>query len=244
MNDPQQKRAGAVDADIVADNGRWTFGGTVAESFEAHIERSVPGYRLGHDMVARLSDYFLYDGATAIEVGCSTGALLGKLADWHKDRDLRLIGIEIEPAMARAARANLGPDARVEIVEGDALEIEIASCDLIVCYYTMQFVRPAKRQMLFDRLYASLNWGGALVMFEKVRAPDARFQDMANALYADFKLEQGLSEAEIINKTRSLKGVLDPYSTQANIDMMKRAGFDDIMTVFKQICFEGFLAIK
>ena len=29
-----------------------------------------------------------------------------------------------------------------------------------------------------------------------------------------------------------------------NLDLLKRAGFVDIMTVFKYICFEGFLAIK
>jgi tRNA (cmo5U34)-methyltransferase len=41
-----------------------------------------------------------------------------------------------------------------------------------------------------------------------------------------------------------LKGVLEPFSSKANIDMMARAGFEDIITVIKYICFEGFLAIK
>jgi tRNA (cmo5U34)-methyltransferase len=45
-------------------------------------------------------------------------------------------------------------------------------------------------------------------------------------------------------KTRSLKGVLEPFSTQGNIQLLKRSGFKDIMTVFKYGCFEGFLAIK
>ena len=45
-------------------------------------------------------------------------------------------------------------------------------------------------------------------------------------------------------KTRSLKGILEPFSTQGNIDMMKRAGFVDITTVQKSLCFEGFFAIK
>ncbi len=45
-------------------------------------------------------------------------------------------------------------------------------------------------------------------------------------------------------KARSLKGVLEPFSSQGNLDLMRRAGFVDIMTVYKYICFEGFLAIK
>jgi len=81
-------------------------------------------------------------------------------------------------------------------------------------------------------------------MFEKVRAPDGRFQDYANQVYIEFKIDNGFSEAEIINKSRSIKGVMEPFSTQGNIDLLKRGGFEDIMTIQKYVCFEGFLAIK
>lgn len=236
--------AASVGQDIAAENARWSFGGNVHHRFEEHIERSVPHYRAGHDMIARLSDYFLYEGATALEIGCSTGALLAKLAQWHDTRRLRLVGVEIEAEMAQAAQKNLAQDGRVDIRTGDILDMELEPCNMIASYYTMQFIRPAHRQVLFNKIYETLEWGGAFVMFEKVRAPDARFQDIASALYSDFKLEQGLSEAEIVHKTRSLKGVLEPFSTQGNIDMMKRAGFVDIMSIYKHICFEGFLAIK
>ena len=86
-------------------------------------------------------------------------------------------------------------------------------------------------------------WEEAL-FFEKVRAPDARFQDMTTTMYNDFKLNQGFNEKEILNKTKSLKGVLEPFSSKANIQLLKRAGFKDIMCIFKFINFEGFLAIK
>jgi len=93
-------------------------------------------------------------------------------------------------------------------------------------------------------LYQSLNWGGALIMFEKVRAPDARFQDIINTLYFDYKLKQEYSEENIIGKMMSLKGILEPFSTQGNLDMLKRSGFVDITTIQKYLSFEGFLAIK
>lgn len=241
---PETARRSGVGQDIEAGNGRWSFGGNVADTFEDHIERSVPGYREGHDMVARLSDWFLHEGATALEIGCSTGALTRRLARWHEGKGVRIIGLEIEADMVAAARRACDGLAGVEIRQGDALEAEPEPVDLVVSYYTMQFVRPARRQELFDRIYASLNWGGAFVMFEKVRAPDARFQDMMSTLYSDFKLDQGFDEAEIVHKTRSLKGVLEPFSSQGNLDMLARAGFVDTMTVFKHLCFEGFLAIK
>ncbi len=109
---------------------------------------------------------------------------------------------------------------------------------------TIQFLPPRVRQTLIDSIYTSLNWGGAFFMFEKVRAPDSRFQDYANQVYIEFKLDNGFSEAEIINKARSIKGVMGPFSSQGNIDMLRRAGFTDIVTIQKYVCFEGFLAIK
>jgi len=124
------------------------------------------------------------------------------------------------------------------------IEIEFEKADLIVSNYTMQFTKPKNRQILFDRIYSALNWGGGFLLFEKVRAPDARFQDMMTAIYTDYKIEQGYSAGEIVSKTKSLKGVLEPFSTQGNLDLLKRAGFVDIMTVMKYACFEGFLAIK
>jgi tRNA (cmo5U34)-methyltransferase len=239
-----EARADGVGQNIVAANGRWNFGGKVADTFEDHIERSVPYYREGHDIVAKLSDYFLYDGAHAVELGCSTAALLRAVAKWNEGKQVQYTGIEVEPEMVKTAQARCAGFPGMTILEGDALDMDFAPADLIVSYYTIQFIRPARRQALLDKIYASLNWGGAFIMFEKVRAPDARFQDIITGLYTEHKLEQGFAEKEIVQKTRSLKGVLEPFSTQGNRDMIERAGFVDQMSVFKHICFEGFLAIK
>ena len=80
--------------------------------------------------------------------------------------------------------------------------------------------------------------------FEKVRAPDVRFQDYINQLYYDFKLSNGFTEQEILEKTRSLKGILEPFTTKENLNFLKRAGFKDYVSIQKYLCFEGFLAIK
>ena len=229
---------------ISVPNARWSFGNNVAQSFDRHIGRSVPQYQQGHEIVVALSDFFLRDGATVYELGCSTGELTSKLAKANQDRKVNIVGLEIESEMVTVAKQKNTDFSNVEIREADILETELESADLIIAYYTVQFVRPAVRQLLFDKIYHSLNWGGGLLLFEKVRASDARFQDMMSSLYVDFKLQQGFSEQEIVNKSRSLKGVLEPFSTQGNIDLMNRAGFVDIMTVFKHLCFEGFLAIK
>ena len=132
----------------------------------------------------------------------------------------------------------------LQFICDDINTFEFEKSDLMISYYTIQFIHPKFRQLLIDKIYNSLNWGGAFIMFEKVRANDARFQDMLTTLYTEFKLNNGYSPEEIIAKTMSLKGVLEPFSSQANVDMLKRAGFIDILTIFKYLNFEGIVAIK
>ena len=126
----------------------------------------------------------------------------------------------------------------------DALKVNYENSCIVSSFYTVQFIPPKKRQILINRIYKGLNWGGAFFMVEKVRGPDARFQDYLNQFYIDYKIAKNYSANEIISKGKSLKGVLEPFSSKGNLDMLKRAGFKDVTTIFKYACFEGFLAIK
>jgi tRNA (cmo5U34)-methyltransferase len=238
------KTGGIAGDGIAATRGEWSFAGDTAANFDAHVSKSVPLYYEGHKLVTDLSDYFVGNDSIVYEIGCSTAALTKKLAQHHASKKARFVGLEIEQDMTDIAARNCARLPNVEIRCGDATQWDFEKSDLIVAYYTVQFVPPKHRQALVDRLYESLNWGGALMLFEKVRAPDARFQDMISQAYVDFKLDNGYSPDEILTKARSIRRVLEPFSTQGNVDMLKRAGFVDVMTVMKYLCFEGFVAIK
>ncbi|MGR8920696.1 MAG: methyltransferase domain-containing protein [Gammaproteobacteria bacterium] len=229
---------------IDADNAGWRFSGDVCQRFDEHIRRSVPFYAEGHELVLSISDFFLREGTLAYDVGCATGTLLAALARRHASRGVELVGIDVEADMVRAAGAQCAGLPGTRVVVGDVTTFDFRPADLIVAYYTLQFVPPRVRQLAYERLFEALNWGGGLLVFEKVRAPDARFQDMMSALYTDYKLAQGYSGDEIVAKSRSLKGVLEPFSREGNLGLLERAGFHDVTSVFKYVCFEGFLAIK
>ncbi len=229
---------------IQATNANWSFSGQTREQFEQHIRRSIPFYAEGHELVAALSDFFLVENSVCYDLGCSTGALLLSLAERHGRKKIKFVGIDCETDMAQQAQNCSQTYDNIEIRCQNLMDVDLEPVDFIVSYYTIQFVHPKQRQVLFDRLYNSLNWGGGLLLFEKVRGPDARFQDIMTTLYTDFKLNQGYTGDEIVAKTRSLKGVLEPFSTAGNLGLLERAGFVDIMTVMKYVCFEGFLAIK
>lgn len=234
-----------VGKDIESRRADWTFTGKLAETFVEHVRQSVPYYDAGHDLICDLSDYFCHPDSVCYEIGVSTGQLMRKLAEHHAHKPgIQWIGIDAVEPMIQKAREHCAGLANIELSVADAVTFDYAKTDMVVSYYCVQFVAPRQRQELISRIYERLNWGGAFILFEKVRGPDARFQDILVTLYNDFKAKNGFSAEEILNKTTSLKGVLEPFSTEGNLGLLRRAGFTDITTVMKYLCFEGFLAIK
>lgn len=233
-----------VGENIIAKNSSWSFGGNVSDTFEKHVAKSVPLYNEGHELVMGLSDFFLHPDSKAYEIGCSTGILTKSIAERNSHKNIQITGIDVEPGMVACAESRYGETPGVHFECADILDKDLEKCDLIISYYTLQFIKPKVRQVIIDKIFNALNWGGAFLLFEKVRAPDARFQDIMTALYMDYKLDQGYTPDQIVGKSKSLKGVLEPFSTQGNTDLLTRGGFKDITTVMKYVCFEGFLAIK
>jgi len=234
-----------VGQNIETDRASWTFDGKVADTFVDHVRQSVPWYDVGHDLICQLSDYFVHDDSVCYEIGVSTGQLLRQLAEHHDGKpNVRWIGIDPIAAMVEKAKEHCAGINNIELEAADAVTYDYERADVIVSYYCLQFIHPKHRQELVNKLYQRLNWGGALILFEKVRGPDARFQDMMVSLYNDFKVRNGFEAEEILNKTSSLKGVMEPFSSEGNLGLMRRAGFTDINTFMKYICFEGFVAIK
>ena len=235
-----------VGHNIKTNNGEWTFGNNnVVNNFVNHVSSSVPLYEQGHTLVCDLSEYFVRPNSVHYEIGSSTGELTKKIAERHSHKDnAQIIGVEIEDLMIKKAQEHCSGITNISFEDSDILDYDFKATDFIVSYYCIQFTQLSIRQLIIDKIYKSLNWGGAFLLFEKVRAPDARFQDISNSWYNSYKLQQGFTAESILAKTNSLKTVLEPFSTQGNIDMLKRSGFSDINSVFKFMCFEGFLAIK
>ena len=179
-----------------------------------------------------------------IDLGCSTGTFIKGLRARHSKKKISFIGIDEQASMIKYAKKNLKNKIGVKFLNQNILNSNLNDSNLITSFYTIQFIHPSLRQKLFTKIYKSLKWGGGFLFFEKVRAPDARFQDMMGQIYQEYKEDRNFSPSEILSKSKSLKGVMEPFSSDANLKLLKRAGFVDYMPVFKFLCFEGFLAIK
>ncbi len=230
---------------LKAANASWTFEKDVWKNFDKHINKSIPLYLLCHKLGIEISDFFLEENAKVIDIGCSTGTFIQKLNSRHQNKNLQIKGYDSVKKMLDAAKKNNRNKKNIKFINKDITKSKFPNnIDLITSFFTISFVKPANRQVVFNKIYKSLNWGGAFVFFDKVRAPDARFQDIMTQIYTNYKLDRNFSSDEILNKSSSLKGVLEPYSTNENFLFLKRSGFKDYMTIFKCVTFEGFLAIK
>tara|TARA_X000000950_G_scaffold287944_1_gene402481 strand:- start:16 stop:717 length:702 start_codon:yes stop_codon:yes gene_type:complete len=231
-----------ADKKIKTSRSNWKFDSSVAKNFNSHVKKSVPYYDHAHEIILGLSDFFLKNNSLCYDLGCSNGSLIKKIAKRHPKKKFLLEGYDTSKDMIKEAKKNL-KDKRIKFFLKDVSKLKLKKNDLILSLFTMQFIAPNKRQKIFDNIYKSLNWGGALVLCEKIRGNDARFQDILNFLYFDFK-SKSFSSKEILNKESSLRGIMEPFTIQSNIDYLKRAGFKDIMPIYQYLCFKGFLAIK
>ena len=232
---------------ISAKNSAWSFEGNVAYNFNNHILRSVPFYLEGHNIVLNLSDFFLKKKSVCYDLGCSTGTLLKKLNKKHSDKNIIFNGIDSVKEMVKFSRSKNATKKKINkinFIKKDLEKLKFTKNDLVISYYTMQFVEPEYRQIIFNRIYKSLKFNGGFIIFEKIRASDARFQDIFNSVYNEFKIENNYSHDEIMNKYRSLKGILEPFTDLENLNHFKNAGFNHIITVFQWTCFKGYLCIK
>ena len=225
--------------------GAWNFGGSVPKNFVKHIDKSVPFYTTGHEIIKGYSDYFLKNHSVCYDIGTSTSELLIKLSK-YSNKKVKFIGLDIEKKMTDYSKKiiKLKKIKNIKIQQKDITVSNLKNSDMIISYYTLQFINPKHRQKVLNKIYKSLNWGGAFFLFEKIRGADARFQDMYSNLYHDFKEYNGFSIKQIDEKAKSLRGILEPFSEKGNLDMIKRAGFIDVCGVFQYLCFRGYLCIK
>jgi tRNA (cmo5U34)-methyltransferase len=222
--------------------GAWSFGGQTPLAFDEHAVRSIPWYAACHELVDDLADHLVPARGRCYELGCSTGTLTASLASRLQSRSAEVIGVDAEPGMIELARARCAGLELVRFETARVEELELEPADLIVSYYTLQFVPRRQRQRVVENIHQALRPAGALILFEKVIAPTARSQEIATSIYHDWKRRQGLSDSEIAAKARSLRGVLEPQTSDENDAMLLLAGFSEPIRIFRWSVWEGLIA--
>ena len=106
------------------------------------------------------------------------------------------------------------------------------------------FFNFKQRKILLKKIYNSLDSGGAFISVEKIRSSNSHYEDILNQMYFDFKLDQNLSEKEILNKAKSLRSSMYLFNEKTTKKLLSDAGFRDSEVFFKCFNFVGYIAIK
>jgi SAM-dependent methyltransferase len=180
--------------------------------------RTRPGYPEPlFDWLAPTLD--LAPGASVVDVGCGTGISSRALAA----RGYSVIGVDPNPAMLAAARADGGD---ITYVESDAerLAVPVARCDAIVGAQSFHWIdldlhAPARRR--FRQL---LGPGRRVAAFWNLRLPGDRFMDAYEGLLHTWSDEYRAVGAE--HRLDRIRAQVDPVETQfPHHQHLDRAGF-------------------
>ncbi len=222
---------------------QFEFDEEVASVFDDMLLRSVPFYKENLKLQIDILKNFLKEKDLVIDLGSSTGTFLIELS--KKINNLELIGIDNSPAMIkRATQKAKAFGSNAKFIEADFLEYEFKNPKAIVANYTIQFIRPLKREKLIKKIYNSLKNEGIFLMSEKLITENKKLNKTMIDIYYNYKKEKGYSEYEIAQKREALENVLIPYTMNENIEMLKNAGFKDIDIIFRWNNFATFIAFK
>jgi tRNA (cmo5U34)-methyltransferase len=215
-----------------------------AWEFDSHIRASIPGYmELVRDCV-NLSPRYVQPGTTVMDLGCSTGHLLAAVRRINRvgRPGIDYVGIDCEPGFMPYWDSRRAKNLRCEVA--DARTYPFSNVSLSCSLFMMQFIRPAEKLALLKRIHDGIVEGGALIIAEKTLAETARLKDALTSSYYDFKLRKGFSPEQILDKERSLRRLMTPW-TEAELRMaLSQVGFREINLFWSRLFFVGLLALK
>ncbi len=223
------------------------FDADVADVFTDMIERSVPGYRSIITMIETLTEHYAQPGSKLYDLGCSLGAATRSMARGIKAEGCQIIAVDNSAAMIARCEETIGEFHTcegVKFIESDLRAVEIEDASVVTLNFTLQFIPPADRAALLEKISAGMRPGGVLILSEKVVFEDAHLDGLLADIHHDFKRAHGYSDLEISQKRSALENVLIPETIPAHRDRLLAAGFTSVDVWFQCFNFMSMLAVK
>lgn len=226
------------------------FNEEVAQVFDDMLTRSVPFYLEQQQLLKTIAQQFYIPDTKVIDLGCSTGTTLIHLAKVLEGAN-QFVGFDNSSPMLEKARANIelaGESEKIDLryadFNNDLSDIDLSNASIVTLCWTLQFIRPLKRDALIEKIYNNMADGGALIITDKVLTNDSHMNRFFIDFYYDFKRKNGYTNDEIIHKREALENVLIPYRFDENFELFRRNGFEIVETFFQWFNFAGILCIK
>lgn len=227
--------------------GPFEFSRDVVRVFPDMIRRSVPGYDLLLELTGLMVRDAVQPGSRVYDLGCSLGAATLAARRAIQVDDVEIIAVDNSAPMVERCREVVAADnsaVPVGVREADVTECEITNASVVLMYYTLQFIAPAKRAEMVRRIHEGLQPGGVLLLAEKLRSNDESEQAWITARHHDFKRQQGYSDLEIARKRQALENVLVPDTRDEHHHRLHEAGFSRVHDWLHCLNFAAFAAFR
>ena len=104
--------------------------------------------------------------------------------------------------------------------------------------YLLQFIPPANRAELLQRIHTAMLPEGALLLSERL-VGDEQF----DAVHTEFKRANGYSELEVSQKRTALENIMIPDTLETHRARLHEAGFRKVDVWFRCLNWVSLLAI-
>ena len=157
------------------------FDHNVAEVFPDMIQRSVPGYNTIVDTIGQLCARHAQANTHIYDLGCSLGAVSLAASKYVTADDCQIIGVDNSEAMVERCKLHVQAfksATPIHVMCDDLQNIEITNASCVVMNFTLQFIAPAQRKDIIQKIYNGLNPGGILVLSEKLKHPSVQGNEL------------------------------------------------------------------
>ncbi len=240
-------RSDTLFAEPVGQVTPFNFDANVASVFPDMIQRSVPGYEAILSMIGDMAERYVQDDSVCYDLGCSLGAATLSIRHGIQANHCRIVGVDNSPAMIERCQRVIETDSAtipVELFCEDISDIAINNASMVVLNFTLQFIEPAARQAMLQKIYNGLRPGGVLILSEKIHFDNHSHQTLMTELYHNFKRLNGYSDLEIAQKRTALENVLRTDSIDTHRQRLQLCGFESADLWFQCFTFCSLIAIK
>ncbi len=213
--------------------------------FDEHISKSIPDYEGLCWWIERFSRRFVQAETRVVDVGCSTGAQLQRIAEANRRARKHVSYIGIDPARGFANQWAQRQAQDLQFIAQDACSFDFRDASLVITSFTLQFLPEPRKLPLLQRVHDGLIEGGALFLAEKTMAGSSSLQELIGFAYYDHKLKS-FTPKQVLDKERRLRGFMTPWTKARLLQSLWTVGFqpEDIEMFWQQGPFVALVATK
>ncbi len=176
-------------------------GEMTGKNFDLHVNEQLPFYSMLTNAVAMIVRNYLPKHGRMYDIGASTGNITKAVANFARDREAEIISIDSSADMVSTWQGY------GVCTKADAQYFGYEKFDVAVCFLVLMFMTKSERSCLIKKLKDKMNEGGIIIIVDKITVEGGFFGTVLRRMTFDYKLKNGASPDEIINKELSLSGI-------------------------------------